>query len=280
MRPSILAVLSVDDQLELARLHDRQVRRLRALEDAADIDADLTICIRNVAFRSSSARRPRQSRAFEDIAGTTWRAARGTSWTRRLLKKASPPTKSASGRSRANVAKAASISRLVLALQHLDLQSHGAGSRLHVSQRALGSRGLVGLTSTATRVAAGTSSRRSSSRFAVNSPLKKLIPVTLPPGRARLATRPSLTGSSPTTKTMGIVVVAALAASAAGVADGGDHGDLPANQIGRQRRQPIELIFGPAVFDRHVLALDIAGLLQALAEAAQTVRSRRQAMRR
>ena len=30
---------------------------------------------------------------------------------------------------------------------------------------------LVGLTSTATRVAAGTTSRRSSSRFAVNSPL-------------------------------------------------------------------------------------------------------------
>ena len=76
---------------------------------------------------------------------------------------------------------------------------------------------LAGLTSTATRVAAGTSSRSSSSRFAANSPLKKLMPVRLPPGRARLATRPSLTGSSPTAKTMGIVVVAALAANAAGV---------------------------------------------------------------
>src|SRR5947199_752380 len=30
--------LGVDDQLELARLHHRQVRRLRALEDAAGID--------------------------------------------------------------------------------------------------------------------------------------------------------------------------------------------------------------------------------------------------
>ena len=48
--------------------------------------------------------------------------------------------------------------------------------------------------------------------------------------------------------------------------DGGDHGDLPANQIGRQCRQPIELIFRPAVFDRDVLALDIAGLFEALAE--------------
>ena len=57
---------------------------------------------------------------------------------------------------------------------------------------------LVGLTSTATRAAPGTSSRKSSSRFATNSPLKKLIPVALPPGRAKLATRPSLTGSSET----------------------------------------------------------------------------------
>ena len=133
---------------------------------------------------------------------------------------------------------------------------------------------LAGLTSTAIRAAPGTSSRRSSSRFAANSAVRKLTPVRLPPGRARLATRPSLTGSSPTTKTMGIVVVAALAANAAGGSDRDDHGDLPANQFGRQRRQPIGLTLGPAVFDRHVLALDIAGFLQALAECAQTVRDR------
>jgi hypothetical protein len=36
--------------------------------------------------------------------------------------------------------------------------------------------------------------------------------VALPPGRARLATRPSVIGSPPTPKTIGIVVVAALAA--------------------------------------------------------------------
>src|SRR5262249_62347775 len=32
----------IDDQLELARLHDRQIRRLRALEDLTGVDADLT----------------------------------------------------------------------------------------------------------------------------------------------------------------------------------------------------------------------------------------------
>ena len=145
----------------------------------------------------------------------------------------------------------------MLALNDLDLQSHGAGSRFHVSHCGLCIVALAGLTSTATRVAAGTSSRRSSSRFATNSSLKKLMPVRLPPGRARLATRPSLTGSSATVKTMGIVVVAALAASAGTVTSGrDDHGDLSANQFGRQRRQSIELVLGPAVFDRHVLALD------------------------
>ena len=41
--------------------------------------------------------------------------------------------------------------------------------------------------------------------------------MTLPPGRFRLATRPSSTGSLPVTKTVGIVLVAALAARAAAV---------------------------------------------------------------
>ena len=48
------------------------------------------------------------------------------------------------------------------------------------------------------------------------------------------------TGSSPVVKTMGIVVVAALAANAAGGVRRDDHGDLSADQFGRQRRQSIE----------------------------------------
>src|SRR5215469_16874914 len=75
---------------------------------------------------------------------------------------------------------------------------------------------LVGSTSTATRVAAGTNSRRSCNRFVTCSTEKILIPVKFPPGRARLSTRPSLAGSSAATKRIGIVAVAALAANAAG----------------------------------------------------------------
>ena len=43
VRPSILAV--VDDELDFARLHDRQVRGLSAVEDATGIDANLAIPI-------------------------------------------------------------------------------------------------------------------------------------------------------------------------------------------------------------------------------------------
>src|SRR5215813_5521081 len=40
--------LGIDDEFEFARLHDRQVRGLGALEDESGIDADLTIRIQNV----------------------------------------------------------------------------------------------------------------------------------------------------------------------------------------------------------------------------------------
>ena len=40
--------LSVDDQLKLARLHDRQVRGPRAFENTTGVDADLTIAVQDV----------------------------------------------------------------------------------------------------------------------------------------------------------------------------------------------------------------------------------------
>ena len=53
-------------------------------------------------------------------------------------------------------------------------------------------------------------------------------------------------------KTIGIVVVAALAARLRQFRCG-DDGNSAANQFGRQRRQSIVSIIGPAIFDRHVL---------------------------
>jgi hypothetical protein len=62
--------------------------------------------------------------------------------------------------------------------------------------------------------ARGTVWCRSSNRFALSSDAKTLTPVTFPPGRLRLATRPNRTGWLIPAKTIGIVEVAALAASA------------------------------------------------------------------
>jgi hypothetical protein len=73
---------------------------------------------------------------------------------------------------------------------------------------------LFGFTSIAMRGIAGASSRRRANLFTSSSEVKRLTPVTLPPGLLRLATRPNPTGSSLPVNTTGIVVVAALAANA------------------------------------------------------------------
>jgi hypothetical protein len=59
-----------------------------------------------------------------------------------------------------------------------------------------------------------------------------------------------------------------------GCAGRGNHGDLSANQLGRQRRQPLVLPLRPAVFDRDAFALDTTGFLQALTERGHHVRVR------
>jgi len=78
-----------------------------------------------------------------------------------VLKYGSPVTKSASGRSRTKVAKAASISRPVLALRTRicsPMVQAAPSSSFSVASAA----GLSGLVSTATRAVPGTSSRKSS----------------------------------------------------------------------------------------------------------------------
>src|SRR5262249_36829198 len=50
--------------------------------------------------------------------------------------------------------------------------------------------------------------------------------------------------------------------------------DPTANQVCRQFRQAVDLILGEAVCNRDVLALDIAGIFEALAECAQQVPDR------
>jgi hypothetical protein len=75
----------------------------------------------------------------------------------------------------------------------------------------------VGLTRKASEPALGSSSCSNSSRFGTISTDAWVTPVMLPPGRLKLATSPSLTGLLAVSKTIGMVVVAAFAASTAGV---------------------------------------------------------------
>ena len=71
----------------------------------------------------------------------------------------------------------------------------------------------------ATRRRPGTTSRKSSSRLPARSVSWCDRPVTLPPGRARVATKPVPTGSPAVAKMIGMADVACFAAKAAGVPD-------------------------------------------------------------
>src|SRR4029077_7776334 len=119
--------------------------------------------------------------------------------------------------------------------------------------------GLAGLTSTATTAASGSNSRSMSSFVATKSAENPTTPVRLPPGRLRLVAKPNCTGSTPMWKTIGMVAVAALAASVAGVPTLTIAGDPAVDEIDRQRRQAVVLAVCKAIFDRHVLTFDVAG---------------------
>ena len=133
--------LGVDDQLELGRLHDRQVRGLGALEDAAGIDADLTTRIRNVG---SVAHQPAGFGIFAR------RICRGDRVARRQLDQLDTPAgEEGVGADEEGVGPLAHKScegRIDLAagagVEDLDLQPDGARSRFHVSQRGLGIRSI------------------------------------------------------------------------------------------------------------------------------------------
>jgi hypothetical protein len=71
---------------------------------------------------------------------------------------------------------------------------------------------------------------------------------------------------------MGIVVVAALAATRGGCAlRCGDDSYPPANQLRRQPRQAIIVTFTPTIFDRDILTFDITGFAQPFAECVHVI---------
>ena len=125
----------------------------------------------------------------------------------------------------------------------------------------------VGLTSAATRVPAGTSARRRSNCFSCQLTCENIEPcqVAARPGEAGDKTKSDrvLAGEKDDWDCRGCRLGREMRGDTSAR---DDHPDAPANQFGRQFWQPIDLTFGPAVFDRHVLAVDIASILETLAE--------------
>src|SRR6516162_8835511 len=127
----------------------------------------------------------------------------------------------------------------------------------------------LGLTSTAIRVASGTNSCRSSNRLVVNSSERRLMPVRFPPGLA--TANKTISDRVNTTQGNNGNRRGRCLRNERCCADRNNHGDLPAHQFIRQHWQSIKLILGPAIFNRHVLALDIPGIFQTLAKCAQKI---------
>src|SRR5215211_3860687 len=136
---------------------------------------------------------------------------------------------------------------------------------------------LPGLTSTAIRTALGTSSCSSPSRFATTSLTKKLMPVALPPGNAGDQTKPDrvFADAEDDRDRRG----RSFGRKGSRVAPGrGDNGHATAHEVGHERWQAIVLALQPVVLDRYILALDVAGFVEALTERNGTARIGRPAV--
>src|ERR1700730_4102749 len=156
----------VDHELELGPLRDRQVGRLRALEDTAGVNTALTIGVGEAGAGAHEAAGPGERAAFvgrwRPLGG---RAASTTSCSRRLLKKGDAQTSSAPAPCCVSVANAAFNSPSTLARRTTNCTPRlVAASRTSCSWVSAAEK--FGWTSTATVVALGTISCSSPSRFA------------------------------------------------------------------------------------------------------------------
>src|SRR5215471_15144922 len=118
----------------------------------------------------------------------------------------------------------------------------------------------------AIREARGRSCLKSSTRLAATSFCIEVTPVTFPPGRARAPTRPTSTGSTPVAMTIGIELVARLAARAASVPAVAMMLTLALTSSPGEVRQPSHLTFSPARFIDDVLALHISQFTETVAK--------------
>ena len=112
--------------------------------------------------------------------------------------------------------------------------------------------------------ASGRSLCRSSSRLAATSTLKYATPVKLTPGRLKLLTRPSSTGSEPIMNRIGIVDVASLAAAASAMPPAAADRDASLNELGSEPQEAVVLLIGRAIVDDKIAVLDQALISQSV----------------
>ena len=212
-KPKRLRDLEVEHEFELGGQNDRQIGRLVALENPPGIDATLAKGIRNVVAVTH------QAAIHGKLAK---RVDRGQRMARRqcddLFALVGQQSAGADDECTGSLAHEGRKCRIDVTCcagkQHDELQPEGPRSLLHRGHLCHGIRNvLVHKERDNGRI--GNDFVSSASCFGARSTPKKLAPVTFPPGRLRLGTMPALTGSPPLMKTMGMVVVAALAASAA-----------------------------------------------------------------
>ena len=119
-------------------------------------------------------------------------------------------------------------------------------------------------------------SLRSSSRFPLNSGARVESPVMFPPGRARLATKPSPTGSVSCAMTMGIVEVAPLAARVARPAARDDNLDFETYELGRERWKTIQFFLCRSPLNEDALSLNVTEFPKTLPQTLHACRDSRE----
>ena len=121
--------------------------------------------------------------------------------------------------------------------------------------------GMAGSRRTATRVTPGAISLSSSSHFPLKPYSNDIKPVALPPGRARLSTKPAPTGSGTIVNTIGTVRVACSKLSLSKAASGHDDVRRERDQFFRLFATGGGIARSKAVVDPHVAAFGPAQLL-------------------
>src|SRR5215471_7575451 len=131
---------------------------------------------------------------------------------------------------------------------------------------------LPGLTNTATRTTLGTSSCRSRSRLATTSLAKKINASGVAARPGEVGDKTKLNRVFTDTEDDRDACCRSFGCKRGCGANRGDHGHLSADQVGHQCRQAIVLSLQPVVLDRHVLAFDVAGFIEAFAKPGHVAR--------